>query len=100
MSQPVKIQGYISFPRQKLSDSEKTDHWYKKNIDFAEHLLTSDVNLRSNFKNKKVNYNLRANVISSKDFAEYRHVCGVIRGLTHAEQLVKDLVQKMEYSDE
>ena len=36
----------------------------------------------------------------AKDFAEYRHVCGVIRGLTHAEQLVKDLVQKMEYSEE
>jgi hypothetical protein len=36
----------------------------------------------------------------AKDFAEYRHVCGVIRGLTHAEQLVKDLVQKMEYSDD
>ena len=36
----------------------------------------------------------------AKDFAEYRHVCGVIRGLTHAEQLVKDLVQKMEYSNE
>jgi hypothetical protein len=36
----------------------------------------------------------------AKDFAEYRHICGVIRGLTHAEQLVKDLVQKMEYSDE
>ncbi len=36
----------------------------------------------------------------AKDFAEYRHVCGVVRGLTHAEQLVKDLVQKMEYSDE
>ena len=36
----------------------------------------------------------------AKDFAEYRHVCGVIRGLTHAEQLVKDLVQKMERSDE
>ena len=36
----------------------------------------------------------------AKDFAEYRHGCGVIRGLTHADQLVKDLVQKMEYSDE
>ncbi len=36
----------------------------------------------------------------AKDFAEYRHICGVIRGLTHAEQLVKDLVQKMEYSDD
>ena len=71
MSSPVKIQGYISFPRQKLSDAEKTDHWYKKNIDFAEHLLTSDVNLRSNFKNKKSNYNLRVNIISSKDFEKF-----------------------------
>jgi hypothetical protein len=37
----------------------------------------------------------------AKDFAEYRHICGVIRGLTHAEQLVRNLVQKMEnYEDE
>jgi len=36
----------------------------------------------------------------AKTFDEYRHVCGVIRGLTHAENIVKDLVQKMEYSDE
>jgi hypothetical protein len=36
----------------------------------------------------------------AKDFAEYRHIVGVIRGLTHAEQIVKDLVQKMEFSDE
>jgi hypothetical protein len=36
----------------------------------------------------------------AKDFAEYRHVCGVIRGLSHAEQIVKDLVQKMEFEDE
>ena len=37
----------------------------------------------------------------AKDFAEYRHICGVIRGLTHAEQLVRNLVQKMEnYEDD
>ena len=36
----------------------------------------------------------------AKTFDEYRHVCGVIRGLTHAESIVKDLVQKLEYSDE
>jgi hypothetical protein len=71
MSSPVKMQGYISFPRQKLSDSQKTDNWFKKNIDFAEHLLTSDINLRSNFKNKKSNYNLRANIINVKDFEKY-----------------------------
>ena len=65
------MQGYISFPRQKLPDSKKDDNWFKKNIDFAEHLLTSDVNLRSNFKNKKSNYNLRANIINTKDFEKY-----------------------------
>ena len=36
----------------------------------------------------------------AKDFAEYRHVCGVIRGLPHADQLVKDLAKKLEYSDD
>ena len=36
----------------------------------------------------------------AKDFAEYRHVCGVIRGLTHADQIVKDLAKKLEYSDD
>jgi ribosomal protein L17 len=34
------------------------------------------------------------------DHAEYRHVCGVIRGLTLAENIVNDLVQKMEKSDD
>ena len=71
MSSPVKMQGYISFPRQKLPDSKKDDNWFKKNIGFAEHLLTSDVNLRSNFKNKKSNYNLRANIISVRDFEKF-----------------------------
>jgi hypothetical protein len=36
----------------------------------------------------------------AKSFDEYRHVCGVIRGLTHAETIVKDLVQRMDQSDE
>jgi len=34
------------------------------------------------------------------DHAEYRHVCGVIRGLTLAENIVNDLVQKLEKSDD
>jgi hypothetical protein len=34
------------------------------------------------------------------DHAEYRHVCGVIRGLTLAENTVNDLVQKLEKSDD
>lgn len=36
----------------------------------------------------------------AKDFAEYRHVCGVIRGLTHAETILSDLVQRVESFDE
>jgi len=31
---------------------------------------------------------------------EYRHVCGVILGLSLAENTINDLVQKAEYSDE
>ena len=34
------------------------------------------------------------------DFAEYRHVCGVIRGLGHADSFISDLAKKMEYSDD
>ena len=36
----------------------------------------------------------------ANDFAEYRHVCGVIRGLTHAETIVRDLVQRLERTDD
>lgn len=35
----------------------------------------------------------------AKDFADYRHVCGIIRGLTHAETIVKDLVQRISTDD-
>jgi uncharacterized protein YqeY len=31
---------------------------------------------------------------------EYRKVCGVILGLTYAENIIQDLVQKMETSDD
>lgn len=37
---------------------------------------------------------------SAKEYAEYRHICGVIRGLTIAESMIVDLVQKMEKDDE
>lgn len=36
----------------------------------------------------------------AQDFAEYRHVCGVIRGLTHAETILQDLVQRLETIDD
>lgn len=34
------------------------------------------------------------------DFPEYRHICGVIRGLNLADDIIKELVQKMEKSDD
>jgi hypothetical protein len=34
------------------------------------------------------------------DFAEYRYICGVIRGLDQADEFVNDLAKKMELSDE
>ena len=37
---------------------------------------------------------------SAKEYADYRHVCGVIRGLTIAESAILDLVQKLERDDE
>lgn len=35
-----------------------------------------------------------------KDFAEYKNLCGVIQGLSLAESMTKDLVQKLERNDE
>ena len=34
------------------------------------------------------------------DIEEYRSICGVIRGLNLAENVINDLVQKMERSDD
>jgi len=36
----------------------------------------------------------------AQDHAEYRHTCGVIRGLSLAEQMCKDLVQRLEKNNE
>jgi len=35
----------------------------------------------------------------AKDFAEYRHICGIIRGLTHADEYIKDLIQRIDHDD-
>ena len=37
---------------------------------------------------------------SAKDYAEYKNLCGIIQGLTTAESILNDLVQKMEKSDD
>lgn len=38
--------------------------------------------------------------VSAKDYAEYRAICGEIRGLLTAERYVKDLAKNLEESDE
>ena len=67
----VNLQGYLSFPRQKLSDKKKTKSWYEENVNFAENILVTDHNLRASFKNKRTNFNLRANIIDSRDFERF-----------------------------
>jgi len=37
---------------------------------------------------------------NAKDHAEYKHLCGLIQGLRQAEEIINDLVQKMEKSDD
>lgn len=37
---------------------------------------------------------------AAKDFAEYRHMCGEIRGLSFAHAYITDLVRKLENDDE
>jgi hypothetical protein len=36
----------------------------------------------------------------AESHSEYRHVCGVIRGLTTAESFINDLVQRLENNDD
>jgi len=36
----------------------------------------------------------------AKDYAEYRDLCGVIRGLTIAQQEIEDLVRKLKKDDD
>jgi len=67
----VKLNNIVSFPRQKLSDKQKTEKWFKECVDYAEDILTSDYELRANFKNKQTNYSLRSNIINPKDFQRY-----------------------------
>jgi hypothetical protein len=37
---------------------------------------------------------------NANDHAEYKHLCGLIQGLKYAEDIINDLVQKMEKSDD
>jgi hypothetical protein len=60
-------QNFLNFPRQKVTDSKKTKKWFKDCVNFAENLLSTDNELKSSFKNKQENYNLRSNVINKQN---------------------------------
>ena len=47
---------------------------------------------------KSIEYNIARG--SAKDYAEYQHLCGKLRGLLVAEDLIKDLQKRMEENDE
>lgn len=47
---------------------------------------------------KSIEYNIARG--SAKDYAEYQHLCGKVRGLLVAEDLITDLQKKMENNDE
>ena len=47
---------------------------------------------------KGMEYNIARG--SAKDYAEYQHLCGKLRGLLVAEDLIKDLQKRMEENDE
>jgi hypothetical protein len=60
-------QNFLAFPRQKVTDKQKTKKWFKDCVDFAENLLSTDFELKQSFKNKNENYNLRSNIIDRQN---------------------------------
>jgi len=37
---------------------------------------------------------------NAKDYADYRHICGVIRGLRTADEVLIDLAKRLEHEDD
>lgn len=66
----IKYSGY-SFPNQKVSDSKKTEAWYKRCIDFSEAFVGQNEYYRGEYGNKSENYNLRSNIIDVRNFEQY-----------------------------
>jgi hypothetical protein len=48
-------------------------------------------------RNAQIEYLLAGN---AKDYAEYRHICGVIRGLNLADEHIQDLAERMREHDD
>lgn len=62
------ITNVIQFPSQKKSDKEKDEKWQHECIDAAEKIcIFNNRQIRQNFRNKKVNYNLYNNILDTRD---------------------------------
>jgi len=48
-------------------------------------------------RNAQITFLLAGN---AKDYAEYRHICGVIRGLNLANEHINDLAERMRKQDD
>lgn len=62
-------------------------------MDAIEYLLT-----KISEEVKSLEYNIARG--SANDYAEYQHLCGKVRGLLVAEDLITDLQKRMEDNDE
>ncbi len=69
------------FPKQKVKDSKKTDNWAKKCIDAAEDMaLWRDDNIRQDYYNKVINYNLANDILDQSDVEKVCNPFGIKGG--------------------
>lgn len=65
------MSNYVPFPSQKKSLSQKGDKWRKACIDGAEGLaIFRDEGLRKSYKNKRINYDLYADILDENDMVK------------------------------
>lgn len=85
---------YLSFmPKQRLSESEKNEDWYKLCINGAISLIYSyDTNRRSTRYNKKINYDLYAGVFHKDDLTYVINPLGLDKSDVPAELKHYDIV--------
>lgn len=67
-----------SLPSQKRSENAKTEKWCKQTIDAAEDLaLFRDPLIRQSYANKKINYDLYNDILSTKDLEKVCNPLGL-----------------------
>lgn len=56
--------------------------------------------LKDNINEKQAQLSYALTTSAAKDYADYRAICGEIRGLSIAEGYILDLAKKMEHNDD